>query len=417
MKNIIFSLFLFVILIKISFIFIPGLKIDIDTYQAWAGRLLELGPSNFYSPDYFSDYFPGYLYLLWFLAFIFKSIFPLLSFDSFQFEVLLKIVNLSFDLATTLLVFKIVQNYHKIWAYISALLYLSNPALTFNTSIWGQTDSIFTFFTLLGFYYLLELKKTNLWSFFISLAVLIKPQTLSSLPPLLILFLRNYSLTKIIPSWILVLILIIIIPLPFFLSNPIFGLFDQLKSSTNQYPYGSINAFNFWSSFSNWKSDETLFLFSYKIWGIILFLASVLSLLFLLSKVPKNKLTVFTYYAVAITILAYFLFLTRMHERYLYPFFAFLTISIGLWKSKTLIVINVIMSILHFLNLYYVYFYYNHVFNNSSFNGNLFYSIISRSDRLISLLSIMIFGYLLFDYTKKALQTNNENKRLKSSSP
>src|SRR6185369_13372594 len=42
-----------------------GFDTDLGTYKAWALRLAEVGPADFYAPNYFCDYPPGYLYLLW----------------------------------------------------------------------------------------------------------------------------------------------------------------------------------------------------------------------------------------------------------------------------------------------------------------------------------------------------------------
>ena len=50
-----------------------GFPSDVDTFRAWAERLATLGPTAFYAPEYFSDYPPGYLYLLWLLGALFDG--------------------------------------------------------------------------------------------------------------------------------------------------------------------------------------------------------------------------------------------------------------------------------------------------------------------------------------------------------
>ena len=47
-----------------------GFAIDVGDFSAWGQRLADLGPAGFYEPGYFSDYPPGYLYVLWLLGLI-----------------------------------------------------------------------------------------------------------------------------------------------------------------------------------------------------------------------------------------------------------------------------------------------------------------------------------------------------------
>ncbi len=44
-----------------------GFGTDTACFAAWAERIWEVGPGGFYDPDVFSDYPPGYLYVLWLL--------------------------------------------------------------------------------------------------------------------------------------------------------------------------------------------------------------------------------------------------------------------------------------------------------------------------------------------------------------
>lgn len=45
-----------------------GFRVDVGDFTAWAQWLASLGPGGFYAPGYFSDYPPGYLYVLWLLG-------------------------------------------------------------------------------------------------------------------------------------------------------------------------------------------------------------------------------------------------------------------------------------------------------------------------------------------------------------
>ena len=45
-----------------------GYSTDVACFTAWAQRLADLGPGQFYSPDYFADYPPGHMVVLWILG-------------------------------------------------------------------------------------------------------------------------------------------------------------------------------------------------------------------------------------------------------------------------------------------------------------------------------------------------------------
>ncbi|HET7142328.1 MAG TPA: hypothetical protein VFJ03_07595, partial [Candidatus Limnocylindria bacterium] len=47
---------------------LSGFRTDVGDFTAWAQRMAAVGPGGFYSPDYFADYPPGYLYVLWVLG-------------------------------------------------------------------------------------------------------------------------------------------------------------------------------------------------------------------------------------------------------------------------------------------------------------------------------------------------------------
>src|SRR5688500_19083508 len=45
-----------------------GFPSDVGTFMAWAERMAQVGPGAFYEPGYFSDYPPGFLYVLWLIG-------------------------------------------------------------------------------------------------------------------------------------------------------------------------------------------------------------------------------------------------------------------------------------------------------------------------------------------------------------
>lgn len=391
---------LLLVLFRFVLLFIPSFRIDMTDWQAWAQRLVQLGPNHFYSPTYFSDYFPGYLYILWFLGKSFTIFFPHTPIFSMGFETYLKFFTNIFDFATAYYIYKIIRNYQIKLSISTAIFYLANPALAFNSSVWGQVDGILTFFLVYSAYCLVELKKSYRFSIFFALSTLIKPQGLAVFPIMFSYLTTNFKFSKYL-SLLFIPILLIIFSLPFFLKDPIFGLFHLFQKSASTYPYTSMFSYNLWSFAGWWISDSTNLLgISYQTWGIIIyFLALILILLPLFVK--KNyKKNVLIYFAFALASFAFFLFLTRIHQRYLFPFFSFLLIVTLIRNSAMLKIVYLILSLIHFINLWYVYYYYNFVYANPKFSSFLINKILSTTYNLFTVANLIGFGILILLYYK-----------------
>jgi len=47
-----------------------GFGVDLSAFRFWAGDLAKNGLQGFYERDFFHDYTPGYLYVLWLLGMV-----------------------------------------------------------------------------------------------------------------------------------------------------------------------------------------------------------------------------------------------------------------------------------------------------------------------------------------------------------
>lgn len=397
MKNNLLILFFIILFLRVVLFILPSFQIDMSDWQAWSYRLTTIGFQNFYSQNYFSDYFPGYLYILWLVGNFYHFVFSNLSFANFRFEVLIKLVTTIFDLGTAFYIYKIVNNYSPKFAHLSALLYLINPAVIFNTSVWGQIDGIFTFFLIYSSYLLTETKRPLLSGFSSGLSILLKPHALAFLPVMLSYYLKFFR--KQLPKILIIIFFTpIILSIPFFINDPFFGLFNLAQRSVNVYPFSSLFAFNFWGIFnwSPWQPDNKTIVFSYKTWGVILY---GISLLIILIPLIKHKFSHLKFYlGTSISFFSFYLFLTRMHERYLFPFLAFILIASLIRKSKKLLGIYLLISLVHFINLWYVYYYYNFVYNNPIEINNSIFNFIGDNHSVFSLITIISFLFLLIFY-------------------
>jgi len=396
-------LIVFILTLRISLFFFPSFKIDMNDWKAWSAKLATSGQYNFYSPNYFSDYFPGYLYILWSSG----SLFNFLSkpINSLEFEIFIKSITTMFDIGSAFFIYKIVLRYNKFLAKPSFIFYLLNPAILFNSSVWGQIDGIFTFFLILSSYYLLEKKKIFKSSFFTVLGILVKPHTLAIFPIFLIHASKNFTKLKLIKSLVFCIVFLILLSLPFFPKNPIFGIFQLALKSQNVYPYTSLFAFNLWGLIGWWKPDNLVFIFSFKIWGVILYILSMLLIILplLKEKIDNKEL----YLSASLSFLSFYLFLTRIHERYLFPFLAFILIASLIKKSKLIFSIYITASLIHFINLWYVYYYYNYVYSNPVFANNFFYNVINNNYKTLSLLMVVLFCVVLTFYYQSIYAKKN----------
>jgi len=120
----------------------------------------------------------------------------------------------------------------------------------------------------------------------------------------------------------------VVVALPFYLDTSILDLFKLYFNSYIQYPYNSLNAFNLWAFTGLFQPDNTQFLFmTYRMWGYLMF---GLVFIYVSYFILKNKDDKSIYIACAILFFAFFMFFTRIHERYLFPMFAPLAVAMTL---------------------------------------------------------------------------------------
>src|SRR5260221_6645426 len=289
------------------------LTLDQNTFIAWSVRLLHVGFSKFYLGNW-SDYLPGYLYILNLLAQIAKT-------NIISETLLYKLPAIISDVGTSYLIYRIVKKLKtEKWGLIATALYLFNPAVIANSALWGQVDSLTAFFSILALWAL----EFNLYLSAAALAygTLVKPQmAIISLIILILMIQRRWKARRIFIYIFISAIIFVLGFVPFSNGNNLINfIFSRFNESLNQYSYTSVNAFNFWAIFGAWKQNAGLNI----IGGIVvLILFFTFGLRFLKQKGGEYIFLAFTY---AIS----FLFMTRMHERHLLPVFAPLTIAVSL---------------------------------------------------------------------------------------
>lgn len=356
----------------ISWIF-RGFEVDMNCFKSWGQHVLEVGISNFYN-DGFSDYPPGYIYVCGILAWICESFkigwsadLAAVDWTSAATDVVFKLPACICDLAAGYYIYKIAKRkFPDNMSVLCAVLYIFNPAVMINSSVWGQVDSIYVFFLLLMINYILERKLPCAYLAF-GIGIIVKPQMLFFAPILIWaiveqVFLENFSWKKFINHlvWgVCAIVIMLLLAAPFGLSKVI----PQFTDTVGSYEYCSVNAYNIWTVFGkNWIDQGQKILFmSAKSWGTLAIVIVVVSTFILLSKNKKCKSKYFL--MSAFLIVGVFLFSVRMHERYMYPVMVLLLLAYLMNPRKEIMYAYIGFSIVQFLNVGHVLYYYPEYFS------------------------------------------------------
>lgn len=370
-------------LIRIIFISLPGFKIDVDAWFGWSERLVSLPFSQFYSDRIWTNYTPGYLYILYILGLV-KNLFTI---SGGFYYVILKLPSIIAEIILASFVYKKIFIRDPKWAKIAALAIILNPAFIFNSAVWGQIDGLLTLVMVLSIYFL-DQRNLVLSSLFLGFSFLIKPQTIALLPVYVFDLLRNLSVQNIFKTTFFTFLTIFILALPFFSTEPFLGIYTLFSKMTGDYSFTSLFAYNFWGGVGFWIPDNfSWFSIPYQIWGYIFYII----FWFWVFIFGRKKLSVYSLAALA-TLTFYFL-PTRAHDRYLYPALIFLILVVSQMRSYILLALTAILSFIHLLNLYYVYVYYNEFyFKMPKLLYNPFlYNFLDNFGGQISVFSTVIF--------------------------
>ena len=353
---------------------------DLWNHMDWGERFFQYGPSGFFSPeanvwDYtWPNQPPGTIFIFAFVYKLYKlvfqifwwlnvhvSLFPsslMLFFDDNLYPAMLKLPAILSDLGIGYLIYTILKNLeprgkgNMQMARWGLVMWLANPVVWYNSAVWGQTDSLISFFCLLAFYLLLH-KKFN-WSILaLAISFYIKISLLIFLPVYVLVLLKlRIPAKKVIIGLVGVLLVIGLITLPFSGGEPygwLYWLFTE-KILGQQLQVITANAFNVWAFLTGiHERPHSLLLgpLSYQVWGLIIF-GGVYG--WILRRMAKSTRPASIWWGLALTAFGSIMFLTNMHERYLYPLFPYLTILAV--RHKKLVWVLVGVSVVSLLNLY-----------------------------------------------------------------
>ncbi len=382
-----------------------GFDADLGSFRFWASNLAQDGLHGFYERDFFHDYTPGYLYVLWLVGTVGKALGGIGD--------LIKIPPILADVAIAYLVWSMVRELggRQRLALLAAAVVVVNPIFWFDSVVWGQVDSVGVVFLLLGLRALWR-DQPERAAIFTVIAALVKPQ-LGILVPLVAVVTIRRALwpvrpaeegladpgagllgglrawerrtghpVRIVSTGLAGFLTAVALCMPFGLSvlepaaaAPFFtsGLIDQIIIAGGGYPYLTVNAYNFWAvvpgdlgmslaSAGQWICDAATLPAQQCGAGVAVFggipavavgagllVASFVAALWVAARNP-DRLTLLV--VLCVLALAFFALPTRVHERYGFPFFALGAILFAIsprWR-----VAYVVLAIATFANMYVV---------------------------------------------------------------
>src|SRR5258706_246758 len=298
------------VLLRLLVVRSPGFPSDVGTFQAWALRLAELGPGRFYEPGYFSDYPPGYLYVLWLFGGLLGGG-PLLN-------IVLKAMSVPAGIGIGVVASSLVWRSRRTYAVLAAAVWMLSPGPIFAGPYWGQVDAVGT----LPLMAALVLAGRGRWATagaVAGLAAMVKPQfgiaAIVVIAAAVIVWIRGADWRPSLRSLLGTVGAVLLLGLPFRAGPG--ELIDLVKSAAATYPFRSLYAFNVWSIVGDfWKPDD-----AFVATGIVLVLAGLLGSCALLWR--RRDVPVLLA-AGALAAMAFYFLPTRAHERYLFPAFALL---------------------------------------------------------------------------------------------
>lgn len=275
---------------------------------------------------------------------------------------------------------------------VAASLFAFVPVFWYNSSLWGQTESVFALPMLLAFYLLHKDRVKSSMVMYI-LAILTKPTALFAFPVFAFWVLRKGKFKEVSLGVLYCLFLTIVLYFPFH-TNDILGWIISFysRSLNGVLGYTVANAFNFWAlifGFDNRPDTSLLLGIHANIIGNSLYILSVAITLFLFIKKKDNTNLVLL--AAAIISFAAFMFLPRMHERYFYPVLVLL-IPVAVY-NKPVMKIFWAASTIHLINLFH-FWWVPRIGFLVSFFGN---PII---EKLLIVFNIYTFFYLIYVFKK-----------------
>jgi Gpi18-like mannosyltransferase/4-amino-4-deoxy-L-arabinose transferase-like glycosyltransferase len=327
--------------------FFPGFGPDVGSYQAWALQIANLGPAHTYQSGFFLDYPPGYLYALW----VAGTVARILHASGDFLRTIVESPAIVADFVLALIVWAFVRRTREPRiALVAMLLIALNPAMLFDTVVWGQSDSVLAFTMWLSVLALLAEQYDLCWAM-AAIAVLVKPQGLMLLPVLAWWTMLRTPVVRWVRCGVIGIAVFALGIIPFQIGHPWNWILNLYTSTAAYYHETSVNAFNLIALLGGLRRPDssTIAGVSFFAFGMSLLAPLYGFVAWILWRERSWRSLV---YAAFITIFGFFMLAPRMHERYLYPALAF-AVPLAL-ESTEMLLVFVALTLTCLFNLAYV---------------------------------------------------------------
>jgi hypothetical protein len=365
-----------------------GFPFDMSSFAAWAGTLADKGPWGFYpfNDEFFVDYPPGYLYVLWIVGLVSK-----ITGGGAPSVGLIKVPGILADLVLAWLVGRLaerlappaVRERMPVRALASAAILL-NPAVFFVSAVWGQADAVLALLMVGSFLLLASGEQTFKREAgavaLLALAFGTKPQAIFAVPIVVLIVIwrhlrpdvlaaapeRRAAIVAGVRRCAALAAVTVAAGFAMFLPFRMYPwrAFDFYVRASRTYKVTSVFAFNLWGAVGFWRPDSgdgadvvRIFGVPAVILGIVGFIALggvVLARAWRALRAGEDEARVLVFGGVALALVA-FAVVTRVHERYLFLPLALLAALIAnRWMRRAFFV----LSGLYMLNIYFPYVYY-----------------------------------------------------------
>jgi Gpi18-like mannosyltransferase len=274
---------------------------------------VQVGPRDIYNPGWPVDsYPPGSLYLLWLSGWLGRMLQP----GANGFRVLVEWPPVVSSLIVALTILFAVRGERR-WAPVAAMAaFALNPALIFDTVIWGQSDANVALPMLAGAILIVTRRWRAGW-LAVGIAVLVKPQAIAMVPPLAVWTLMQAGVRESIFCAALGAGALALGIVPFQAGHPLDWMIEVYRNLGGRFTFASMGALNLHAMLGGLELDDSSRVagVSYFAMGISALCAADLISIYLAAR-ARNSVDAML--AAVIASLAFFMFAPRMHERYLY---------------------------------------------------------------------------------------------------
>ncbi len=366
-----------------------GYPIDTNDFLAWFNYATSNGIRTFYTSIWksngFVDYPPFNVYIFWF----FGSIANAASKVGINAVNIVKLAPNIFDLGTAALIYVFVRKQATFKLAVAATaLYIFNPAVIYDSAVWGQYDAIYTFFLVLSLMLALR-SKPKLSAAAFAIGILTKPQGIALVPLIAFLIYKKNGLKQMLLSVVAFAVTVFVVIVPFnWGGSPISFLTNIYFVAYKGYAYTSINAFNLWGLISGmWVPDGSLYIVGWALFG-----AFTVFTLYLLNKRFKTSTEFMAVYAAFMLLFAFFMLPTRIHERYLFPAMAAMALMVPFIKKAW--AIYAVLTATFLVNEAYVLYQLNIAYPNAM---NLTGDPVVLAVSAINLLMLIYASIVMWD--------------------